>query len=186
VPNKAITILTLTGLAIFHPTYHSTAQIMISSSYLLTQKPHIHYIFHRALDLLFKFCTSWCLRIVPALFLRDMFRALGPSQTPPKTSHYSPMLHNALVALALAFADEPWNDIKTRQIYASAAKSFIEDECRKPNLSVVHALSILASYHSSLGDQTLGYMYFGMTSFLIDRMLTFIWFRYECTYKPSS
>jgi len=118
----------------------------------------------RALDLLFKFFTSWCLRIVPALFLRDMCRALGPSQTPPKTPHYSPMLHNALVALALSFADEPFNDIKTRQIYASVAKSFIEAECRKPNLSVVHALSVLSSYHSSQGDQTLGYMYFGMSA----------------------
>ena len=76
------------------------------------------------------------------------------------------MLHNALVALALGFADEPFNDFKTRQIYANAAKSFIEDECRKPNLSVVQALSILASFHSSQGDQTLGYMYFGMTSSL--------------------
>ena len=94
-----------------------------------------------------------------------MYRALGPSQTPPKTPHYSPMLHNALVALALAFTDEPFNDIKTRQIYAATAKSFIEAECRKPNLSVVHALSVLSSYHNSLGDQTLGYMYFGMTSF---------------------
>lgn len=121
---------------------------------------------HRALDLLFKFFTSWCLRIVPALFLRDMYRALckPPSQTPPKTPHYSPMLHNALVALALAFLDEPFRDLKMRMQYASHAKGFIEDECRKPNLSVVQALSVLASFHSSKGDQTVGYMYFGMTS----------------------
>ena len=78
------------------------------------------------------------------------------------------MLHNSLVALALAFADEPFNEIKTRQIYAITAKSFIETECRKPNLSVVHALSVLASYHSSQGDQTLGFMYFGMTSSLCE------------------
>ena len=140
-------------------------------SFQLTTPPRVHYLFHRALDLLFKFFTSWCLRIVPALFLRDMYRALciPPSQTPPKTPHYSPMLHNALISLALAFLDEPFRDLKTRQIYASTAKSFIEAECRKPNLSVVHALSVLASFHSSQGDQTLGYMYFGMTSFFVDR-----------------
>ena len=74
------------------------------------------------------------------------------------------MLHNALVALALAFADEPFNDLKNRHIYASTAKSFIEDECQKPNLSVVLALSVLASFHNSHVDQTLGYMYFGMAS----------------------
>ena len=75
------------------------------------------------------------------------------------------MLHNALVALALAFADDPklW-DLKSRQCFANFAKSFIEAECRNPNLSVVHALSVLSSFHSSQGDQTLGYMYFGRAS----------------------
>lgn len=121
----------------------------------------------KALDLLFKFFTSWCLRIIPALFLRDMYRALSVphSQAPPRTPHYSPMLHNALVALALAFADDPkLRDLKSRQCFANYAKSFIEAECRKPNLSVVHALSVLSSFHSSQGDQTLGYMYFGMSA----------------------
>ena len=167
VSSQAITILPLTGPGIFHPAYHLTAHLMISSCFTFnSQPPHVH-LFHRALDLLFKFFTSWCLRIVPTLFLRDMYRALciPPSQTPPKTPHYSPMLHNALLSLALAFLDEPFIDLKTRQIYASTAKSFIEAECRKPNLSVVQALSVLASFHSSQGDQTLGYMYFGMTSF---------------------
>jgi len=96
-----------------------------------------------------------------------MYRALSvpKAQIPPKTPHYSPMLHNALIALALAFLDEPkFRDLKSRQYFANTAKSFIEAECQKPNLSVVHALSILASFHSSQGDQTLGYMYFGKFS----------------------
>jgi len=125
------------------------------------------FVPYRALDLLFKFFTSWCFRIVPALFCRDMYRALSVprSQPPPKAPHYSPMLHNALVALALAFVDEPeLRDLKARQYFANTAKSFIEAECEKPNIGVVHALSILASYHSSQGDQTLGYMYFGMSA----------------------
>lgn len=99
-----------------------------------------------------------------------MYRALSVPRdlTPPKTPHYSPMLHNALVALALALLDDPeLTDLKTRLRFASTAKSFIEDECRRPNLSVVQALSILASFHSSQGDQTLGYMYSGIApSFL--------------------
>jgi hypothetical protein len=122
-------------------------------------------LLHRALDLIFKFFTSWCLRVVPALFLRDMYRSLSvPSSHPsPKTPHYSPMLHNALVALGLAFVDDSkLRDLKSRQYFANQAKSYIEIECSKPNLSVVNALSILASFHSSKGDQTLGYLYFGM------------------------
>jgi len=148
-------------------------------------------LLYRALDLLFKFFTSWCLRIVPPLFLRDLYRACSSPthESPPKTPHYSPMLHNALVSLALAFLDEPqFNDIKVRQQYANMAKSFIEPECRKPNLSVVHALSMLASFHSSQGDQTLGYMYFGMNiaaSFHQCLLNSIVSYRNECTYVTS-
>ncbi|KAF9555002.1 hypothetical protein CPC08DRAFT_643525, partial [Agrocybe pediades] len=137
------------------------------SRHLSTSVPLDRRSHDRALDLLFKFFTSWCLRIVPPLFLRDMYRACSAplNAPPPKTPHYSPMLHNALVSLALAFLDDPqFCDIRVRQHYANMAKSFIESECRKPNLSVVHALSLLASFHSSQGDQTLGYMYFGMSA----------------------
>lgn len=74
------------------------------------------------------------------------------------------MLHNALVALATAFSDDSRiRDLRARQCFARKAKGYIEAECHSPNISVVHALSILASFHSSQGDQTLGYLYFGET-----------------------
>jgi hypothetical protein len=77
------------------------------------------------------------------------------------------MLHNALIALATAFSDDPRvRDIQFRQFFARKAKSYIDTECHRPNISVVNALSILGSFHSSLGDQTLGYLYFGNLSFL--------------------
>ncbi|KAF7440130.1 hypothetical protein PC9H_000474 [Pleurotus ostreatus] len=137
------------------------------SRYLPTAVPLDRREHDRILDCLFKFFTSWCLRIVPALFLRDMWRALSVpvSQTPPKTSHYSPMLHNALIALASAFSDDPRvRDLKARRYFASEAKSYIDAECQMPNICVVHALSILASFHSAQGEQTLGYTYFGERS----------------------
>jgi hypothetical protein len=72
------------------------------------------------------------------------------------------MLHNALVALALGFLnDRKLRDIKTRQYFAQKAKSFLEAACQKPNISVIQALSLLGSFHSSQGDQNLGYLYFG-------------------------
>lgn len=120
-----------------------------------------------ALDLLFKFVTSWCLRVVPPLFLRDMYRSLSAprSQTPPKTAHYSPMLHNALLALALGFLDDPAvRDYKARHYFADEAKKYIEAESSKPNLCSVNALAAIATFHSSQGDQTLGFMYFGMSA----------------------
>ena len=120
----------------------------------------------RALDLFFKYFASWCVRIIPGLFLRDMCHSLSvpSSRDPPKTPHYSPMLHNALVALALAFVDDArFRDFKTRQYFADKAKSYLEAECQRPNISVVQALSFIGSFHSSQGDQTLGYLYFGMS-----------------------
>jgi hypothetical protein len=101
------------------------------------------------------------------------------------------MLHNSLVALALAFLDEPeLRDLKARQYFANTAKSFLEAECEKPNLSVVHALSILASFHSSQGDQTLGYLYFGTSilSFhlrILESLVMFNLSRHERTDEPS-
>jgi hypothetical protein len=72
------------------------------------------------------------------------------------------MLHNALVALALACSDNPQlRKMENRDWFANRAKGYIESECERPNISVVQALSIIGSYHSSRGDQTLGYLYFG-------------------------
>jgi hypothetical protein len=93
-----------------------------------------------------------------------MWRALSVphSQIPPKTPHYSPMLHNALVALATAFSDDPrLRNIQSRHYFAQLAKSHIDKECQTPDISVVQALSILGTFHVAQGDHALGYMYFG-------------------------
>ncbi|KAG6861013.1 hypothetical protein C0995_004866 [Termitomyces sp. Mi166 len=137
------------------------------SRYLPASVPLDRKEHDRLIDLVFKFFMSWCLRIVPDLFLRDMYQTLSTprSQTPPKTVHYSPMLHNALLAVATAFSDDPRiRDLKARQAFATLAKSYVEAECQQPNISVAHALSSLGSYHSGLGEQTLGYLYFGMSA----------------------
>ncbi|KAF5392813.1 hypothetical protein D9757_000908 [Collybiopsis confluens] len=126
------------------------------SRYLPSQVPLDRREHDRVLDLLFKFFTSWCMRIVPVLFLRDMYRYLNipRTQTPPKTSHYSPMLHNALLALATGFSDNrAIRDYKSRKYFADEAKRLMESEVQTPNVSVVHALSILGSFHSSNGSR---------------------------------
>ena len=94
-----------------------------------------------------------------------MYRVLSVprSQEPPKTAHYSPMLHNALVALALAFSDDArFRDLKARQYFIDAAKVGMEIECQKPTLAAVQALSFLGTFYGSQGEQGLGFMYFGM------------------------
>ncbi|CAK5284862.1 unnamed protein product [Mycena citricolor] len=153
-------VFTLDGSNEFDPTFQW-------ARYLPKEVPLSRQEHDRILDLLFKFFTMWCMRVVPSLFLRDMHRHLSVpgSSPPPKTTHYSPMLHNALIALASGFSDDPRiRDLRARQYFADAAKRCIEAECMKPNISVVHALSILASFHSTQGDQMLGYLYFGMSA----------------------
>ncbi|KAJ4490322.1 hypothetical protein J3R30DRAFT_3420874 [Lentinula aciculospora] len=135
------------------------------SRYLPLQVPLDRREHDRVLDLLFKFFSSWCMRIVPVLFLRDMYRYLSVHRTvsPPKTSHYSPMLHNALLAVATGFSDDPQiRDYKARKYFADEAKRLMDFEIQRPNVSVVHALSMLGSFHSSSGEQGLGYVYFGI------------------------
>ncbi|KAJ7704436.1 fungal-specific transcription factor domain-containing protein [Mycena rosella] len=132
----------------------------------LERKEHDKSIF-RALDLSFKFMTIFCMRIVPPLFLKDMHRALSVprSQRPPKTPHYSPMLHNALLSLALMFSDDPYaRDPKTRQIFADTAKSCLEAQCQKPDISLVQALAFLGTYYADVDDRIVADLYFGMSS----------------------
>ncbi|TFY65610.1 hypothetical protein EVG20_g5476 [Dentipellis fragilis] len=119
------------------------------------------------LDCFFRFFTSWRMCIIPAFFLRDMHRYLSVprGETPPRTSHYSPMLHNSIVALAAAFSDHPeLKHIDMRRKFAAKAKDDLEKECSQPSLSAVVALSFLATFHSSQGEHELGYMYFGMST----------------------
>ena len=125
---------------------------------------HADTFFLRILDLLFKFYVPWCLRIIPALFLRDIYQALRlpASHTPQKTAHYSPMLHNALIALATAFSDNPHlRNLKTRLAFLEKAKSYIDIECDCPNISVVYGLAMIGSFHASMDQPGLGFLYFG-------------------------
>ena len=94
------------------------------------------------------------------------------------------MLHNALLALGTAFLDDPnIRDFKSRRCFADAAKSHLEVECQKPQLSVVHALDILAGFHASQGDQTLGFLYFGQ---LPSHCLKILFFDKDCVAGMSA
>ncbi|KAI5116274.1 hypothetical protein M0805_009231 [Coniferiporia weirii] len=130
------------------------------------------------LDRLFIFFSSWCMRIIPEYFLRDMHVFLHPSTSItdsslssrssssalPKLAHYSPFLHNILLAVAAAFSTDPViRKAETRARFASEAKTYIEEECSWPNIGTFQALGMMASYYSGQGQQTLGFMYFGMS-----------------------
>ncbi|WVR06186.1 hypothetical protein IAU60_003216 [Kwoniella sp. DSM 27419] len=109
----------------------------------------------QALDRFFRFYACW-------VFRRDMATALhGDGQT--KTTSYSPMLHNAILAIALGFSDEPYlRAPETRKLFATKAKDSIDQEGMKPSVATVQAFAHLASYHSLSGEHNLGWLYIGM------------------------
>lgn len=133
------------------------------------------------LDIFFKVFSSWCYRTIPDLFLRDMRRYLentrvvkpeNPQSSSeeklvtigPKSVHYTPMLHNAILSIALAYSDDPQlSKRSTRAKFVEQAKSTLEIECSRPSLACVHALAYIASFYSGEGEQTLGFLFFGMS-----------------------
>ncbi|KAH9939365.1 uncharacterized protein BXZ73DRAFT_89034 [Epithele typhae] len=150
------------------------------SRYLPSEVPISRSEHDRLLEILFKFFLCWGLRIIPELFLRDMHRALSISPTAPcpKSAHYSPMLHNAVMALATAYSDDPvLKSPRCRNMFAKRAKSYIESDCQKPTIALITALSTLAAFHSVCGDQSLAYLYFGMAG----RMSQSLGLRTDCS-----
>ena len=75
------------------------------------------------------------------------------------------MLHNAILAMSAIFSDDPhMRDSNMRRYFAIAAKNCLESECQKPEISLVHALGIIGTYHGNEGDQILADVYFGMSA----------------------
>ena len=126
-------------------------------SQLITRHQH-----DRALELYFRFSTSWTLRIIPNFFLRDLAIATEAPDPKPQINHYSPMLHNIVVAVALAYSDDrALRERALRDKFISQGKLSLDSECQRPTLSTVQSLDLLSSYYSGMGEQTLGFLHFG-------------------------
>ncbi|KAJ7465253.1 hypothetical protein FB451DRAFT_433027 [Mycena latifolia] len=154
--------------------------LMVDGAELLDCQPEIDWSRHlppevaldrkehdKILDLAFKFFTPLSLSIMPSLFLRDMYRALSVprSQQPPKTPHYSPMLHNSLLAISAIFSDNSYiREPKTRQCFINVALDSLQAECRKPDLSLIHSFAFIGTYYADVGDRILGDLFLGMSS----------------------
>lgn len=136
----------------------------------------------------FKYFSSWQLCVIPHLFLRDLalvsHRGWGLESGPNQPlNHYSGVLHNAILAVALSFSDNPHlRSRETRDRFAKHAKLFLEAEFQAPTLGTVQGLALLSSFHSGLSEQGesciigplnrslkltalnpgLGFMYFGI------------------------
>jgi hypothetical protein len=117
------------------------------------------------LERFFTFFASWGLRAIRDLFYRDMQRYVtAPAGFKiPRTTHYSPLLHNEVLSIALTFADEEHLRVRSvRNIFASEAQKYLSAELERPTIATVHALALKSSYHSTNDEHTAGWTYMGM------------------------
>nr|ADE10063.1 transcription factor [Tremella fuciformis] len=118
-----------------------------------------------ALDRFFRYFSSWTQRVTPHLFYRDMQVALreeNDEHISTRTPYYSPMLHNMILALGLAYAEEQHlRALTTRTLFAEEGARHQSVECSASSVATVQALALYASFHSTNGDYSLGWFHFG-------------------------
>lgn len=139
----------------------------------LTQAQH-----STILDRFFRFFASWGMRASPELFKQDMMRAvmLPPNTPPARFSHYSPFLHNIILSIALMWADEDHlSHADTRAVFAEQAERYLSAELARPTLATVQGLALKSSLHSTLGDHTSGWAYFGMAERVCLSRKSIVW-----------
>lgn len=124
----------------------------------MTRELHDHLI-----NLFFAYLNQWSCFVEESLFRRDMSKCLAADDptAPLRLAHYSPLLHNALIALAAGLSPTPVD----AEPYSRLAKTHIEPEAENKLLSSVQGLFILAEYHAGAARQTIGFLYFGISNY---------------------
>lgn len=121
-----------------------------------------------AIDRFFRYFACWGQRATPHLFYRDMEIALGTaleSDLPLMAPNYSPLLHNIILAIGLAFSDdEHLRALSSRRKFAAEGEKHIDRECSHPCVATVQALAIRASFASTMGDYSLGWVHHGLAN----------------------
>lgn len=110
----------------------------------------------------------WCWWVDETAFRHDLAVCLGAgssASSPPRTSNFSPLLHNALLSLACSFSDDPriFSDkAAISDALAAQAKSELEREGERPTLATLQGLLLIGSHGSGSGRQGIGYIYSGI------------------------
>ena len=81
---------------------------------------------------------------------------------PTRTSHYSPVLHNALLASACEISDDPRADDEAAAALMRASQHQLFIEGDRPTLSTVQGVLLIANYFTCIGKHGLGYFYSGI------------------------
>ncbi|GAA5863052.1 hypothetical protein JCM3774_001405 [Rhodotorula dairenensis] len=130
----------------------------------------------------FCYFSPWCWWLDETAFRHDLALCLCPSSSPapPRTSNYSPLLHNALLSLACSFSNDPRilsDKAAISDALAARAKSELEREGERPTLATLQGLALIGSHGSGSGRQGIGYVYSGIAF----RMLHTLGLAIDCT-----
>lgn len=87
------------------------------------------------------------------------------SELPVVTPNYSPLLHNYTLAVGLAFSDEEHLRAQsTRRLFATEGDRNLDRECSTPCVGTVQGLATRASWASTMGDYSLGWVHQGLAT----------------------
>ena len=121
------------------------------------------------------YLNDWCCVVDEQGFRSGLLVSANSSSNAHKNAHYSPLLHNAMLALATSrcsdiFANAYTSGQTRNLIDASAAAAafmqrarwLIEEEAINPMTSTAKGLMLLGSCHNTVGSLSLGWFYEGM------------------------
>ncbi|GAA5900029.1 uncharacterized protein JCM6883_006067 [Sporobolomyces salmoneus] len=116
------------------------------------------------LELFFAHFNNWCMWLEEDSFRRDLrsVLALDSTHSTSRTSHYSPLLHLVVLAIACPYSDDARASRTASQQLVTTAKSHLDEEGERPTIATVRGLLLMGSWHSGNGLQGLGNLYSGI------------------------
>ncbi|GAA6008086.1 hypothetical protein JCM11491_001876 [Sporobolomyces phaffii] len=115
-------------------------------------------------DVFFLFFNSWCCWVEEDSFRTALQSVLSFDSTlsTSRTSHYSPLLHLTLLAVATSYSDDPRASQAASLALVTNAKAFLDEEGERPTIATLRGLLLLGSWHSGNALQGLGNVYSGI------------------------
>lgn len=129
--------------------------------------PELDQVTHdEVLRLFFDCFNPQCMWVNEKEFRADLRTAPvvgGTVIRPRQSANYSPMLHNIILAIGVAFLQiDPLVRDRLRVAFSRRAKDLFEDEVESAMLSTISGVLLLGSYHAIVARQNLGFVYAGV------------------------
>jgi hypothetical protein len=88
--------------------------------------------------------------------------AISLSPPFPETDHYSPMLHNVMIAIGSGHRSDL--GLESIRNFVTHAKTCWDEATMRPSLAILQSLLLLSTYHQGTGEYVCGWMYMAMAN----------------------